>query len=317
MELDISNQITSDILQKEHFDVLIAVSGYESRSVYLTAKLDISGINKKIVFGFNENKNILFRQYNDNQYLDWGFTNYNVSAYDSSPLKDILDNNCLHQPKHLLNILIDYSCLPKVWYREIINYFINLEEKLVKVKLWFSYSPSEYSRFQTNAGKNIISENLPVLKSDKDIALIIGLGDDNKIAENLLQYLKSKVTYVYYADSSADERFVRDIVENNQNLISQVKKDNIIKYPIHDLNSINKSLTDLCLNFRLDYQLVLAPVGPKPFNLMCYILANRYPDIKIWEMKTKGTFTPYDKKAQGELLVYQLEFTTEEVEYAD
>ncbi len=317
MELDNSNQISSENLQIQNFDVIIAVSGYESRSTYLSGKLDVSKIYKRIVLAFNENNNTLFRKYNDSQFFDWGFTFYDVSVFDPSPLTEILDKNCLYQPKQYLNILVDYSCMPKVWYKTIINYFLNLEEQLVNAKLWFSYSPSIYSRFQSNTVKNIYSENLPAFRPDKDIALFIGLGNENKIAENLLRQLKSKVTYLFYADPAVDERYVKDVLQNNQELIRQLKEDKVIKYPIHDLNSINNSLTDLCLKFRLENQLILAPIGPKPFNLMCYILTTRYPDIKIWEIKTTGTFSPYDKKAQGDLLIYQLEFTSEEVDYSD
>jgi hypothetical protein len=317
MELDNSNQISSEKLQIQNFDVIIAVSGYESRSTYLSGKIDVSKISTKIALAFKENNDILYRKFNDTQFLDWGFTFYDVSVYDPSPLKEILDKNCLIQPKKYINLLIDYSCMPKIWYKTLINYFLNIEEQLVNAKLWFSYSPSIYSRFKSNNDKNIYSEKLPEVKQDKDIALFIGLGNENKIAKNLLHKLKSKVTCIFYADPAMDERYVKDVIENNQDLIQQINEDNIIKYPIQDLNLINNSLTDLCLNYRLENQLVLAPIGPKPFNLMCYILATRYPDIKIWEIKTSGTFSPFDKKALGDLLIYELEFTSEEIDYID
>jgi hypothetical protein len=91
--------------------------------------------------------------------------------------------------------------------------------------------------------------------------------------------------------------------------------DQIIRYPIFDLNSINSSLTKLCVNLRTSYQLVLAPIGPKPFTLMCFLLAARYPDMKIWKVVTSGQSEAGDRKALGELLVYKVMFTSEEVDY--
>lgn len=317
MELDNSNQISTEKLQKQPFDVIIAASGYESRCTYLANKIDVSRISKRIALSFIEKKDILYHKYNDSRFFDLGFTVYNVSAYDAAPLKSILDNICLYQPKDALNILVDYSGMPKIWYKGIIDYFMALEERLVRTKLWFSYSPSIYSRAQSNVDKKFFDMHLPVIKHDKDIILIIGLGDEKGKAENLLYQLNSRITFIFYADPAIDERFVKDVLENNKSLIRQLNEENIIKYPIQDLNSIYNSLTNICLNFRLENQLVLAPIGPKPFTLMCYILSARYPDIKIWEVKTLGEKAPYDRKAQGDLLIYQLEFTSEEVDYSD
>jgi hypothetical protein len=192
--------------------------------------------------------------------------------------------------------------MPKIWYRELINYFLDLEERLVHSRLWFSYSPSLYFKTHPDAGKKVMSEKLPVIKPDKNMILIIGLGDEKGRAEKLLRELNAQTTYIFYADPAMDERFVKDVLENNKNLINKINEENIIKYPIHDLNSINHSLTNICL---------------KPFTLMCYILSARYPDIKILEVSTVGEITPYDKQAQGDLIVYMLEFTSEEVDYSD
>ena len=317
MELDSSIQISSENLQKQPFDVIIAVSGYESRCTFLSSKIDVSRISKRIVLAFQEKKDILYRKCNDEQFASWEFSVYNVSAYDISPLNEILDHVCLFQAKDSLNILIDYSGMPKVWYKGIINYFLELEERLVHARLWFSYSPSAYSKAQSNAAKKQFTPKPPIVKADKPVALILGLGYEKGRAEELLHLLSARYTFVFYADPAVDERFVKDVLENNQELIYQIKDTNLVKYPITDLNSINNSLTNVCLSYRIENQLVFAPVGPKPFTLMCYILAARYPDIKIWEVKTFGDLTPYDRKAQGDLLVYELEFTSEEVDYDD
>jgi hypothetical protein len=317
MELDNSNQVSSEMLSKQHFDVVIAVAGYESRCTYLSSKIDLLRISKKIVLAFNEKKDIHSRKYNDEQFSQWGFNFYNASAYNVTPLKEILDTNCLFQPRDTINILIDYSGMPKIWYKGIINYFLALEDRLIHARLWFSYSPSLYFKNQSNAGKKIFSERLPIIKPEKKIILIIGLGEEKGRAEKLLHELEAQATFIFYADPAIDERFVHDVLENNQNLIQQIKVENIIKYPIHDLNSINHSLTNICLNFRIENQLVLAPIGPKPFTLMCYILAARYPDIKMLEVTTVGETTPFDRKAQGNLFIYELEFTSEEVDYSD
>ena len=315
MELDNALQIPSEQLQQKHFDAIIAVSGYESRSAYLASKIDLSIIKDKIVLAYNEMNHSLFRDYNDDKFRAMDFTFHQVSSNEISNLPEILDCICLNNPKKSLDILIDYSSMSKIWYSGIINYFIELEEILSDVNLYFSYSPSEYSKSRTTNIQYNFDSQLPVEYGLKPLALVLGLGYEKGRSEELGRKIKSQATFAFYADPAIDQRFVKDVLENNQTFLKRIEHDQIIKYPIYDLNSINASLTKLCVNLRIDHQLVLAPIGPKPFTLMCFILSARYPDIKIWNVSSSFLDAPSDRKPHGEMLVYKVEFTSEEIDY--
>ena len=315
MELDNALQIPSEQLQQQHFDAFISVSGYESRCTYLASKIDLSTVKNKLVLAFNEMKNCLHRDYNDDKFRHLGFAFYDVSSHEISGLPEIFDKICFDNPKKSLDILIDYSSMSKVWYHGIINYFTEIEEILSNVNLYFSYSPSEYSKSQTTILNQSFDPILPIEPGLKPVALIVGLGYEKGRSEELARQLNSKVTFAFYADPAVDQRFVKDVLENNQALLKRINKDQIFKYPIFDLNSINASLTRLCVNMRITHQLVLAPIGPKPFTLMCSILSARYPDIKLWKVSASGNDIPSDRKPHGEMLVYKVVFTSEEVDY--
>ena len=314
MELDSNIQIPSEYLQKQHFDAFIAVSGFESRSSYLAEKINVSDIPDKIVLAYTELTDVLFRKINDSKYKDLGFTFFNVPSKEISVLSTILDQICAKNKKESLDILIDYSCMAKVWYNGILAYFSELEESYTKVNLWFSYSPSEFSKAQSVSNKFFDTE-VPNALNNKPIALLLGLGYERGRSEELAKQLKAQVTFAFYADPAYDERYVKEVLENNQSLLNKISEDKIIRYPIFDLNSINDSLTQFCIKLRLSHQLVLAPIGPKPFTLMCFVLSTRYPDIKIWKVSTGGNFAASDRKPQGELLLYKVMFTSEEVDY--
>ena len=316
MELDNTIQVSSDQLQNQHFDAIIAVSGYESRCTYLVNKINVDKIPIKIVLALNDKLDIFSRKNNDERFGELGFTFFNVPIYDSSTHADLLDDICVNHAGAIINILIDYSAMPKVWYNAMINYFMDVEEFFTHINVWFSYSPSEYTKAHSNASNKYFDEDIPVLKKDKPVVLFLGLGYEKGNTEELAHLLKAQTTFVYYADPAIDERFVKDVLENNNNLLRKIQHTNLISYPIQDLNSINTALTSLCVNLRMENYLVLAPIGPKPFTLMCFILSARYPDIKIWKVKRKGDAPIYDRKAHGELLVYKLIYTSEEVDYA-
>jgi hypothetical protein len=315
MELDNALQIPSEHIQKQHFDAFISVSGYESRCTYLTDKIDLSKIDEKIVLAYTEMNNYLHREENDQKFKELGFTFYDVSSTDITGLPAIFDHLCFKNSKKNLDILIDYSSMSKIWYHGILNYFSELEEMMSNVNLFFSYSPSEYARCQPPELSKTYIPELSAQTALKPIALIVGLGYERGRAEELTHQLKSKVTFAFYADPAVDKRFVEDVLQNNQALLKKMNKDQVVKYPIYDLNSINSSLGRLCVNMRITHQLVLAPVGPKPFTLMCFILSTRYPDIKLWEVSSSLIDNPPDRKPHGEVLVYKVIFTSEEVDY--
>ena len=305
----------SEYLQKQPFDAVIAVSGFESRAAYLVDKINTNTIPEKIALAYTELTDCLFRSHNDNKYRDLGFTFHNVPSKDISALPEILDLVCSKNRKKNLDILIDYTSMTKIWYNGILNYFSELEESFAHVNLWFCYSPSEFTKAHSDVSNRFFDPVIPKSQGNKPVALILGLGFEKGRSEDLAKQLDAQVTFAFYADPAYDERYVSEVLQSNQALLKRISQDKIIKYPIYDLNSINESLTKFCINLRLSHQLVLAPIGPKPFTLMCFILSTRYPDIKLWKVSTAGNFAASDRKPYGELLLYKVTFTTEEVDY--
>jgi hypothetical protein len=315
MELDSACQVSPDQLQSINFDAIIAVSGYESRCTHMVSQLNISNIPYRMVLAFNEKKDLLYRDFNDKKFRELGFKFYDVPSYD--PLSIFLIFNTILKAidKNNINILIDYSSMPKVWYSEILNYFNSREDALTNVNLWFSYAPSEFIKSASSIGNKYVDPIKPKSLNDKPIALILGLGYEKGRAQDFARQLNAEITYAFYANPAIDSRYVQEVLDNNQPVLRHIKQEQIIPYPIFDLNSVNDTLTQLCINLRMNYQVLLAPVGPKPFTLMCFILASRYPDIKICRVSSVLSSKECDHKAHGESLVYKVEFTNEETDY--
>ncbi len=314
MELNNAYQISSDQLKDVKFDAFIAVSGYESRSSFLATQFNSSAIPRKIVLAFAEKKELLYRELNDKKYNELGFTFVDVPSHNPQLLPEIMDNIVEEIGKEDINILIDYSSMPKIWYSEILNYF-NDQEDLSNANLWFCYSPSAFIKSITSISNKYHDPIKPTALSNKPIALILGLGYEKGRTEDIAKQLNAQITYAFYANPSVDDRYVNEVLNNNESVLKKISNDKIIPYTIFDLNSVSDTLTQLCINLRMDHQILLVPVGPKPFTLMCFILATRYPDIKICRVSSIINAVATDHAAHGELLVYKVEFTTEETDY--
>lgn len=315
MELDKTVQVTIKELQTQQFDLFISASGYETRSIFLAQRIPADQAKRKVTFAFTERCEEISRRFNDKVYEQLNFEVVTASAASSRELIAFLEGFCrsVHQPE--INVLVDYSSMPKLWYEAIIEFFTEHEGHFQNVHVWFSYTPSEYAAATSNVSNKYFQPEVPVLPTTKPIALLIGLGYEKGRAEDLAKKLKAQVTYLFYSDPAVDPRFVSELLDNNKNLLKNLDTTKTITYPIYDLNYINTSLTKLCIDLRLSHQIVLAPIGPKPFTLMCFLLNARYPDIKLWRIMSGIQSNPTDRKPHGELLIYKLLFTSEDVEY--
>lgn len=98
----------------------------------------------------------------------------------------------------------------------------------------------------------------------------------------------------------------------NFRLIDKLHRNRVFSYAIRDLKKIDSLLTNLCLNLRLNYKIILAPLGPKPFALCCLILSARYPDIEVWRVSAGSSESVYNREPFGEPLIYRVDFGLEE-----
>jgi hypothetical protein len=138
MELIFTQQVSFDDLYISDFDLIIAVSGYESRSTYLVERIKLQN-ELKTVLAFEEKTDELHRPENDEKYRQMGF-HFIMQSGDIVVDTDSLLNLLPDRNKDSLNILIDYSCMTKLWYASIINYFIQNDLPNHNISLYFSYT---------------------------------------------------------------------------------------------------------------------------------------------------------------------------------
>ncbi len=319
MELIFAHQVGFDQLNNAGFDYFIAASGYENRCTFL---IDNAGIKSrtKIVLAFDDNKELFDRKKNDKRFADEGFNFIEESACDTTELTKILSAICSnHGGGGQVRILIDYSCMSKLWYACILKHFISNELSIENLELYFSYTPAVFAEPMSAEARALLSSPRGLMKANrktgKPVALILGLGYEKYLTQKVIERIKYDKIHAFYSDPAFDIRYADRVMKNNKKLLKRISPENVIKYPVEDFKKTDALLTEITLRLRLSSQVAILPVGPKPFTLSSLILAARYPDIEVWTIDAGYSPARYNRNPYGEPMVCKLLLSNDEDQY--
>ncbi|MGJ1291281.1 MULTISPECIES: hypothetical protein [Sphingobacterium] len=282
MELKYGQQISySDIEILECIDLIIYTKNHELRSSYFVDKIKIKNPNIETISLLYKPK----KRFKKNEYY--------IDSNDK--IIELLDQffNRLSPSEKSINIIVDYSCMTKSWYYLILQYILNKDLIVENLSMFFTYTPAYYtipkppkhnSEIGPLPGKIIIPNNKPN-------ALIVCLGYEENKAEGIIDHLDPKLYFLLYSSPSLDTRFVDVLEKNNKTVLNSTT--NVIKFPFNDLLFIERELTSLYHFLRDDYNIIIAPLGPKPFTLTSMLLSVKYPEIDIWRVGSGNDINEY------------------------
>lgn len=302
-------QIEEGDLANVNFDIYIGASGYESRATHSLKKLNIGAIPVKWAFGFKD------RVTTQRVANDQDFDLHDISIFESEgDSGDRMTNELkalLHNIKATsVKIAIDYSSMTRAWYAGLIKAMCEVEIE-ASVDCYFIYSPALFSpplSVSPNATVAPIDQFCGLDMPDRPTALILGLGYERERALGVLEYIDPAVAFAFYTDPAIDNRYRNKVLSNNSILLKQIPPDNVYKHPFLDLQRTTNLLTSLYSGLRQDYRIVLAPLGIKPFSLLCMLLASRFHDVDVWRI-TGGIKAPaQDRKPIGSVLTLKTTF---------
>ena len=98
---------------------------------------------------------------------------------------------------------------------------------------------------------------------------------------------------------------------NNAELLSRLRKVGrgyVIPHPLDDLEMTMNLLASLCGRLSTGSRVILAPLGVKPFSLLCLLLATRFPFLDVWRVSVGPHGDPIDRPPLGPLLLYSAMF---------
>jgi hypothetical protein len=317
MELSHTCQISISELKTERIDCIIAASGFHARCTYIADSMDLRD-SKKLVITFDEEHFSDLRKENESFFNGLGFLSVKAKADSGDEIEVLLEDYCRNNASRELNIIVDYSCMPKIWLATILEYLSRNDLHAQIINVLFVFTPKI---FVPDIKQKL--EFIRPLKAEKDavvndenITLIAGLNNDFESIVSLTDNIKPQRIFVFIPEPAFSHEYTRSVIEKNRSFLEKISENNIIKYPANDPEEINSKLTSLCLDMRLHSRIILVPQGPKTFVLTSFLLSLRYPDIKLWDITLRTqNHNPQDGIASGDPVILKAIFCNEDEEY--
>ena len=313
MKLFRTSQILQSDLPSQKIDLFVGASGYESRAVYACSRLDLSVVKARVAFGFADRKTPQ-RQQNDEIFKRANVEIVSTSGDSCQLVREYLQKSFEALEWDNVRVFVDYTSMTRSWYAGAIEALESVRNKKCRECI-FSYSPAIFTS-PREATPNSLVGPLPGFCGldvpDKPSALIIGLGYERDRSLGLFQYVDPAVSFAFYTDPVLDPKFLDVVKSNNATLLSILPKSNIYTHPLSDLQRTGDLLLSLCAALRDDYRVILAPLGVKPFSLICLLLARRFRDLDVWRVSPGTKSPPQEREALGCLLMLKTVFVSEE-----
>ena len=249
-------------------NIIIAVSGYESRSTEFIKRY-LNNLHNKdfehLILGFDNYKDLHSRHENDLWYINNKFEIEEIKISEVQKLKDLLLNkirSIISNEYTKINIHVDYSCMPRNWYCNIPKYLLQCNGVTIDLIMWYTqgiYSDTEYP----TAGISDFSRfsGYPSLNPFKRHH-IFSLGFDNIRTYAIYRVLDPDSLLCVIAKRN---KYLQKVYDDNKEIISQA--DFVINLPINDFVVSFSRIIEIIKSLPKNHDVILVPDGPKPFIL--------------------------------------------------
>ena len=304
---------TKDILKSDlpKIDLVIVSSGYEERSTFVAKILGKQLADAiKICCGFNANKTKVQRKQNDRLFKKLGYEmiegNGDDDYFMEQFIKTVIDKSFLNY--ECINVLVDYSSMTRLWYASLLR-CLYYNDFPLKINTFFAYSFAKYhppaKKIVQNIHVNPIDGYSEFSLPDKPTALIIGMGYEAERAYGLTEYFDAD-TFLFYNENAKEEQFMKDVEKLNSDLITSIPQDRIYRYPIGNLEYLERMLYNLCKSLSIRYRVVIAPCGPKPFTLISLLVSLRLHNVDVWRISPGNSRNQISRIANGDISIFEV-----------
>lgn len=293
--------ISASDISEAIYDIAIWCDGYEERSSYYPSIANKGNIREHAVLGFEDDKmphersSSYFAEYWPSNHLS-----HNTRSLDAL----IADIERLLPKKSTLNILVDYSCMPRDWYAAILKLRPNGCEHLV---IDFSYSIANHVEkiYPPNLVEYYSVYGCESISAPHDCSVaILGLGFEGIAPLKILERLEPDMTEMYISDPGVAQGYAERAINSNVDVIRHYLDDDesrISRFPLRSVQTALRGIYELAFPYLENCSVVLIPVGPKPFVLASILLSMSYKEVSCMNVK-KENATRSSAPATGETI---------------
>jgi hypothetical protein len=315
MELTHLNQIALNELRFEKIDCIIACTGNQPRAYSLAGKIH-SDVSKKILLVPPEEEMKKHSNYIE-IFKEYGFSNRNMPVNCAGEIDKLLTELC-NIRTHQVNIILDYSCMPKKWYATVIDSITRNNFPPDRINLFLCYTPKIFDK---KGSRHSIGYLGPIildrdgLNDKKPVSMIAALDHHHNTVLEAISKVKPGKFMAFVPHCTHDPEYTQLVLENNKTLLNRLNRNNIITYEADRPEEINTLLTSYCLDERISSEVMIVPQGPKTFSMMSILLSIRYPDVKLWEIILKDSkISPGHGHPAANPVIVKVSFVNDELD---
>lgn len=313
MKLNKLTQIHEDCDPTKDVDLVIACCGYEKRCSSLMQFYGLSLNNVKT------KKALLFKNppssqsdINRKTFEDFGFQMFEVIPDEDYSSRILLIDKLFDDIKELedVRILVDFTSMNREWYSAVLIYlerYLICQCKRIECRFYYripifkSTKDDKYAFSNIHPLRGFSQFTIP----DKPLALIIGLGSEERALNGIWQYADVDPNYVHYFYTKNEHIF-----NNNSNyaeLLNKIDESQKHEYSLDRLVPLFNSLCDLYSLLSEENRVTIISCGPKPFTLISLVFAKLY-NVDVWKLETNVSDHIVDKEASTESILFSFEY---------
>ncbi|MEQ8300128.1 MAG: hypothetical protein RH945_06255 [Hyphomonas sp.] len=253
-------------------DLIISSSGYEERCRYIPSKLNNFAINAQATLAVVvlESREPSEQQKKNQEFFDQnGYTNLTTTSLERSNILEtfysLLSSNATHH-----RIVVDYSCMTRNLYAELIYFFNSLSEsKKIRIDVNFCYA---YGRYKSKIQPKIVKDYvlLPgyegVGSQIKSKHCIYSLGFEGVLVESLHEWLEPSSQDFILANPGASQGSADRCYSINKDFIER-NSGNLYQVAISDVPKLTRLIADKAKYLSETLDVIYVGLGPKPFVL--------------------------------------------------
>lgn len=302
--------ISYDELVRAESDVVIGASGYEARARYFPKRLLKSGALKSsqnIVVLMPPTDQTLERTSNDTFFRTYDFEGIDSALFAKRAIANTISTR-IDFSKPTTTITIDYSCMTREIYAELLYYLDNITETQKKrILVNFVYSTGKY---KAHRAPKIVTDYvlLPGFEAVgsqlKKKHCIYSLGFEGILISSLHEWLEPSEQDFIVAEPGASAGSAAKCLEVNRDFVERYA-GKIYRNPLDDVSGLTRLIADKGKYLSSKYDVIYVGLGPKPFVLAGLLagLNNR----NVANVYAKGTETQkLNVEPLGKLVVTQV-----------
>lgn len=280
-----SLQVTEDLSGAEvsgaTYDLALFATGYEERARYVAELVGRSRCERAGLVGFSEYQGEGSRQLNDSYFREeWGLDPQLLSSDDDGAIYALLADLSKNLRKGTRRVLVDYSSMSRLWYSAVLNWLRFGEHGENSYVVDFVYSIGEYS---PSLPPLVIGAPAAVPGFEGSIAAgrgsvaFFGLGFASEAALCVLDRLEPDSVYAFVVERSEESPYTEMVWERNEELL-QAHAIRTLELPLRQVSQASRYLAELVGFHRIEADVTLVPMGPKPHVLAALLVGTMFND---------------------------------------